>query len=422
MARRAEKRLTTRGVQALKKEGYFADSEAPGLYCQVAYRQKEGTLHKKHGVTKSWIFRYTSPVTKRVRWMGLGSCGDVTLAEARAEAAWARKRVRGGEDPIEVRNASLAAKREAYLHEQASKMTFEACVKQFLPGKLKGYRNEKHRYQWRETLQRASAAFGDDLDVNAITTPMVCKFLDPIWAETPETASRIRGRIEQVLDWAKVRGYREGENPAAWAGHLKHVYETAEGGSYAAMPYTDVPAFVARLREREGVSARALEFLILTAARSGEVRGAEWSEINLDAKLWTVPADRMKLHKEHVVPLPKRAVALLKKLPRIGDFIFPGAVEGKPLSDMALMQMLRGLDAGGFKVHGFRSSFRDWAGEETEFENETIEFALAHGIPDSTKAAYRRYRSLQKRARLMQAWADYCDDVEQADNVTRLHG
>ncbi len=245
--------------------------------------------------------------------------------------------------------------------------------------------------------------------------------MDPIWNETPETAARIRGRIEQVLDWAKVRGYREGENPAAWGGHLQHVYAMAEGGNYAAMPYKDVPAFTARLRERDSASAKALEFLILTAARSGEVRGAMWSEIDLDAKTWTVPAKRMKLHREHVVPLSKRAVALLKTLPRLGDYVFPGAVEGKPLSDMALMQMLRGMDANGYKVHGFRSSFRDWAGEETEFENETIEFALAHGIPDTVQSSYRRYRALKKRSLLMQQWANYLEAKHEATGSNLVH-
>jgi integrase len=348
--------------------------------------------------------------------MGLGPCDVIPLADARDLAKAARRLVTHGADPIERRKQKKEEERQAVLREEASKMTFADCVEQFLPGKLAGYRNEKHRWQWKETLERANKAFGD-LHVARIDTPIVCKFLDPIWKETPETASRIRGRVEQVLDWAKVRGYREGENPAAWAGHLQHVYAVSEGSNYAAMSYKDVPAFLTRLRERDSASARALEFLILTAARNGEVRHATWSEIDLGAKLWTVPASRMKLHREHVVPLSKQAVAMLKKLPRVGDYIFPGAVTRKPLSDMALMQMLRGLDGNGFKVHGFRSSFRDWSGEETEFENETIEFALAHGIPDSTKAAYRRYRSLNKRSRLMQSWADYLDGQVATGNV-----
>lgn len=415
------KRLTPKGVLALKKEGYHADSKAVGLYVQVAYRQKAGKLDKKHGVTRSWVYRYTSPVIKRVRWMGLGSCDVIPLAEARSLAKAARRLVTLGADPIEHRKATKAAEREAYLHEQASKMTFAACAEAHLAEHLKKYRNDKHKWQYRETLGRASDAFGD-LNVGQIDAPMVIKFLTPIWQQTPETAARIRGRIEKVLDWARVHQFRDGDNPARWSGHLEHIFTSGEGGHYAAMPFAELPGFMARLRERESASARALELLILTAARSGEVRLATWNEIDLDKKLWTVPAERMKAGKQHEVPLNKQAVALLKALPRIEPHVFPGAVEGKPLSDMALMQLLRGMDANGYKVHGFRSSFRDWAGDETEFDNETIEFALAHGIPDSTKAAYRRYRSLRKRGLLMQQWADYCDSTEVADNVVPFAG
>ena len=254
---------------------------------------------------------------------------------------------------------------------------------------------------------------------------MVIKFLTPIWHKTPETGSRIRGRVEKVFDWARVHQFRDGENPARWKGHLEHVFASAKGGNYAAMPFAEVPGFVARLRERESVSARALELLILTAARSGEVRGATWGEIDLDKKLWTIPGERMKAGREHTVPLSKQAVALLEALPRIGDYVFPGAVEGKPLSDMALMQLLRGMDANGFAVHGFRSSFRDWAGETlgTRFEHETIEHALAHQLPDKVEAAYRRGTAINKRALLMQAWADYLDGIAQsADNVVQFAG
>ncbi len=431
MAREAAKRLTPKGVLALRKEGYYADSEAVGLYVQVAYRQKgkhekgekrgKPKLDKKHGVSRSWVYRFTSPVTKRVRWMGLGSCDVVSLAEARDLAKHARKLVTFGADPIEHRKATVAAERQAYLYEQASKMTFGDCVEAYLAEHLDSFRNEKHQWQWRETLGRAAKAFGD-LSVGVIDAPMVIKFLTPIWSKTPETGSRLRGRIEKVLDWARVHQFRDGDNPARWQGHLEHVFASAKGGSYAAMPYADVPGFMVRLRARDGVSAKALELLILTAARSGEIRGAKWNEIDLDKKLWVVPGERMKLNKEHTVPLSEQAVALLKALPHVGDYVFPGAVEGKPLSDMALMQLLRGMDANGYKVHGFRSAFRDWAGDETDFENETIEFALAHSIPDSTKAAYRRYRALNKRALLMQAWCDYLESAVLADNVSRLHG
>ena len=265
------------------------------------------------------------------------------------------------------------------------------CVEQYLAEHLDSFRNAKHQWQYRETLRRASEAFGD-LNVAAVDAPVVIKFLTPIWHETPETAARIRGRIEKVLDWARVHQFRDGDNPARWRGHLEHVFTSGEGGHYAAMPFADVPAFMERLRQRESASARALEFLILTAARSGEVRGATWNEIDLDKELWTIPGERMKAGKQHTVPLSKQALALLKALPRIGDYIFPGAVEGKPLSDMALMQLLRGMDANGYKVHGFRSSFRDWCGDLGQFDREVIEHALAHQLPDKVEAAYRRRR------------------------------
>ena len=419
--KKGSKRLTPKGVLALKKEGYYADSEAVGLYCQVAYRQVAGKLDKKHGVSDPGSTGSPRLSPRRVRWMGLGSCDVIPLAEARTLATAGRRLVTLGADPIEHRKATLAAERESYLYEQASKMTFGDCVEAYLAEHLKKYRNDKHKWQYRETLQRASKAFGA-LSVGEIDAPMVIKFLTPIWQQTPETAARIRGRVEKVLDWAKVHQFRDDENPARWKGHLEHVFETVEGGNYAAMPFAELPAFMARLRERNSVSARALELLILTAARSGEICGATWQEVDLANSLWTIPGERMKAGREHRVPLSKQAVALLKALPRIGNYIFPGAVEGKPLSDMALMQLLRGMDANGYKVHGFRSTFRDWCGDKTEFENETIEFALAHSIPDSTKPAYRRYRSLEKRALLMQAWANYCEGAEIADNVVPLAG
>ncbi len=207
-----------------------------------------------------------------------------------------RKLVTFGADPIEHRKATVAAEREAYLREQASKMTFGMCVEQYLAEHLDSFRNAKHQWQWKETLQRASDAFGD-LNVGAIDAPMVIKFLTPIWHKTPETGSRIRGRVEKVLDWAKVHQFRDGENPARWKGHLEHVFASAKGGNYAAMPFTELPAFMARLRERDSVSARALELLILTAARSGEIRGATWQEVDLDKALWTIPGERMKAGK-----------------------------------------------------------------------------------------------------------------------------
>jgi integrase len=410
------KRMTAMKVASLSNEGFHRDhgaGAAVGLYVQVSKSAKGGVL-------RSWIYRFTSPITRKPRWMGLGSCDIIPLAEARDLARAARRLVQLGADPIEHRKATMAAERQAFLTEQASKMTFAACVEGYLDAHLNKFRNAKHRWQWQETLARASRAFGD-LHVAAIDTPMVVKFLEPIWRETPETANRIRGRIEKVLDWARVHQFRDGENPARWKGHLQNIFSTAEGSNYAAMPFDQVPQFMVRLRERESVSAKALELLILTAARSGEVRNATWAEVDLDKHLWTVPADRMKAGKEHVVPLSKPAVALLKALPRIGAYIFPGAVEGKPLSDMALMQLLRGMDANGYKVHGFRSTFRDWAGDVTSFDREVIEHALAHKLHDKVEAAYRRGTALKKRSILMQAWADYLDGVVESGKVVPLH-
>jgi hypothetical protein len=230
MARKASKRLTPKGVAALKKEGYHADGDAVGLYCQVAYRQKGGEHNRKHGVTRSWVYRYTSPVTKRVRWMGLGSCDVIPLAEARDLAKAARRLVTLGADPIEHRRKTETAEREAYLREQASKMTFRACAEAYATEHLDGFRNAKHRWQWQRSLDLASEAFGD-LNVAEIDAPIVIKFLTPLWHKTPETGSRTRGRLEKVLDWAKVHQFRSGENPARWQGHLEHVFASAKGGN-----------------------------------------------------------------------------------------------------------------------------------------------------------------------------------------------
>ena len=413
-------RLTTRSIEALRREGYHADSATRGLYVQVAYRQRGGELAHEHGVTRSWIYRYTSPITKKVRWMGLGSCDAIGLAEARELAKAARRLVTLGADPIERRDATAKAERESYLRDQASRMTFAACAEGYLAEHLSSFRNDKHRDQWRSSLDRANKAFGE-LNVAEIDTPVLVKFLEPIWRATPESGSRIRGRVEKVLDAAKAKGFRDGENPARWRGHLQHLLKVRpKTEHHSAMPFAEVPAFMARLHERDSVSARALELLVLTACRSGEVRLATWDEVDLTKKLWTIPAKRMKAAREHTVPLSKQAVALLKALPRVGEYVFPGAAEGKPLSDMALLQQLRGLDGNGYTAHGFRSSFRDWAGDQTAFDREVIEHALAHNLPNKVEAAYRRSTALKKRELLMQAWAGYADGGEVVCNVVSL--
>jgi len=424
MARKA-RGLTPFGVNALTQKGYWRDygeGAARGLYVQVATREKAGKRSAKHGVSRSWIYRYTSPVTKRVRWMGLGSCEVIGLAEARDLAKAARRLVTLGLDPIEHRRSTAEAERNAALKEAASRMSFRQCVDGYLAAHLGSYRSEKHKAQWRSTLDRANSAFGD-LAVGEIDTAILARFLEPIWRKTPETGSRLRGRIERVLDWATVRRFREGENPARWRGHLEHLLGARpKSQPHAAMPFDQLPKFMARVRELNSISARALEFLVLTAARTGEAVNATWDEIDVKTRTWKIPDYRMKAGRQHIVPLSDRAVSILEALPRVGDYVFPGAVEGKPLSNMALLQLLRGMDVDGYRVHGFRSTFRDWAGERTGFDREVVEHALAHKLPDKVEAAYRRGTAVEKRARLMKAWAQFCaaDTNETGATITSI--
>jgi integrase len=275
-----------------------------------------------------------------------------------------------------------------------------------------GFRNEKHKAQWKSTLETYAVPLRGK-PVDTITTDDVLNVLKPIWAAKAETASRVRGRIEKVLDAAKAKGYRDGENPARWRGHLDHLLPRPSKrtrGHHAAMPYEDVAAFIAKLREREAAAALALELCILTAARSGEILGMQWSEIDLDKKIWTVSANRMKAGREHRVPLSSRAITILNQLEkgRAGEFVFPGQVHNKPLSNMAMEMILRRMQIENATVHGFRSSFRDWAGNVSNFPREVVETALAHVIGDKAEQAYRRSDALEKRRKLMDQWAAYC--------------
>ena len=296
-------------------------------------------------------------------------------------------------------------------------------AEEVVSGIEQGFRNEKHRAQWRSTLKQHAKPLLS-IPVDAITTADVLKCLKPIWTRIPETASRVRGRIEKVLDAAKAKGHRTGENPAAWKGNLVHFLSARQKltrGHFEAMPYDQVPAFMKRLRAMDAVARRALEFTILTAARSGEIRGAKWNEIDVEAKVWTVPAQRMKMGREHRVPLSDRALAILAetKPMTMGDgLIFPGR-HGRPLSGMTLDAVLRRLKCKPITVHGFRSAFRDWAGEATLFPREIAEAALAHIVGDATERAYRRGDALEKRRELMSAWERHCDPGR-ADNVVPL--
>jgi integrase len=276
-----------------------------------------------------------------------------------------------------------------------------------------GFRNEKHKAQWKSTLETYAAPLRAK-PVDTIATDDVLAVLKPIWTTKAETASRVRGRIEKVLDAAKAKGFREGENPARWRGHLDHLLPRPSKlarGHHAALPYEDVAAFIAKLREREATSALALELCILTAARSGEILGMRWSEVDLNRKIWTVPADRMKAGREHRVPLSSRAIAILRQLEKLkaGEFVFAGRARNKPLSNMAMEMVLRRMKIKSATVHGFRSSFRDWAGNVSNFPREITETALAHVIGDKAEQAYRRSDALEKRRKLMEAWANYCE-------------
>lgn len=347
--------------------------------------------------SRSWLFMWSRDGKRRE--MGMGSYPAVTLAKARALSASYRELVAAGRDPI----AEKA---------KAEEPSFKDCCDQFLASMESQWRNEKHRAQWRSTLNEYCQSMAGK-KVSLVSTVDVLEVLQPIWSTKAETASRVRGRIERVLDFAKAKGWREGENPAVWRGHLKNVLPARQKlsrGHHAAMPFEAVPAFMAQLKESDAMAARCLEFVILTAARSGEALGAQWSEIDFAAKVWTVPANRMKAGRVHRVPLTDAPLAILLPLyeGRKNDgLVFPGQKEGRPLSVMAMAMLLRRMKHEAFTVHGFRSAFRDWAGDKTTFPREVAEAALAHTVGDQTERAYRRSDALARRRKLMEAWESY---------------
>jgi integrase len=390
-------RLTALRVERAKRPGMYADGG--GLYLQVT----EGGA--------SWIYRYM--LNGRAREMGLGPLELFGLSEARAKALDARRLRHEGIDPIEHRRATRA---QAQL-DAAKAITFKECAGNYIKAHRAGWRNGKHAAQWEATLSTHAEAIGS-LPVQAIDTALVLKVLEPIWTTKPETAGRVRGRVESILDWAKVRGYREGENPARWRGHLDKLLpargKVRRVQHHAAMPYADLPGFLMELREQGGIAARALELTVLTAARTGETMLARWSELDLLDKVWTVPAPRMKAGKEHRVPLSARSLAILEEMRALRPasnadaFVFPGGKPGKPLSNMAFLMLLRRMGHGDLTAHGFRATFKTWASERTGFQNEIVEAALAHVIGGKVEQAYRRGDMFEKRRRLMQQWATFC--------------
>ena len=371
-------------------------------------------LEIKEGGSRSWVLRAT--VAGKRRDMGMGGFPDVTLAQARERARTARDQVRAGTDPIQSRREARSALAAA----SAKAKTFDHCVEAFMKAKSGEWKNAKHKAQWQSTLDtHAKSKLGNVL-VQDVDLTLVLSVLEPIWQTTTETASRLRGRIETVLDWASARGYRTGDNPARWRGHLDQLLakprKIKKVKHQPALNVADTHAFMVDLRAIEGTSAQALELAVLTAARSGEVRGARWPEVDLQAKIWTVPAERMKAKKEHRVALSKQAIKLLRSLPRMEgtDLVFPGRKPQQPLSDMSLTACMRRMgykdDSGRMCVpHGCRSTFRDWAAEHTNYPREIAEMALAHTIASAVEAAYRRGDLLDKRAAMMQDWADFCD-------------
>ena len=412
--------MTIGKLTALKvkhaKLGMHADGG--GLYLQVT-----------GAGAKSWVFRYwvpdrdpatgdyiRDPITKKVRGtareMGLGTATVVDLAEARQRADDARRLRARNIDPIDARKD---AKLQAVL-DKAKALTFKEAATNYIASHRAGWRNEKHAAQWTATLETYAYPVIGALSVQAIDTALVMKVIQPIWSTKSETAGRVRGRIESILGWATVSGYRQGENPARWRGHLKSLLparsKVRKVKHHPALPYCELPGFVKALRAQEGIAARALEFTILTAARTGEAIGANWNEIEPDGRVWTVPAERMKAGKEHRVPLSGPALAIVDgmKPQRFtgGGAVFPGAKLGRSLSNMAMLKLLERMKRDDLTVHGFRSTFKDWARERTRFANYVVEAALAHGIGDKTEAAYARGDVIDKRRELMDAWAKFC--------------
>lgn len=405
MARECD-RLTAVQVRQERKPGRHADGG--GLY-----------LFVKPDGRRTWVFRYTDRRTGKQRDMGIGNAVDVTLAHARKRAHEARLLLLDHGDPIEARGARAEAARI----ERANRLTFAQCAEQYIAAHRAGWRNAKHAEQWTATLETYGKPI-NPLPVADIDTALVLKCLQPYWTEKAETMTRVRQRIESVLDWATVRGYRKGENPARWRGHLDKLLPKRSKVKTVvhrpALAYAEMYEFMIELRQRNSLAARALELQILTATRPGGPAGAQWSEIDSVAETWTIPKGRMKAHKEHTVPLTKAAQALLRALPRINSFVF-ASVKGKPITTAAGQDLLKEMRPG-FTAHGFRSTFRDWAGDKTAHPREIIEHALAHQLKDKAEAAYSRSSALERRAQLMADWASYLDTPPAGAIVTPDNG
>lgn len=406
MAKQINK-LTPEFVAAVDKPGMYPDGL--GLYLQVS----------KWG-TKSWLFRYQR--FYKLRSLGLGATHTITLLEARKRATQARQLLLDGIDPIDTKRE----RRQTAMEAQARVMTFDQCAKAYIDAHKHGWKNPKHADQWTATIETYASPFIGKLPVAKVDTALVMKVLQPIWTTKTETASRVRGRIESILGWAAVSGYRTGENPARWRDHLDNLLpkrsKVKKVEHHPALPYAEMGAFIKQLRTQAGVAALALEFTILTATRTGEVIGARWEEFDLPGKTWTIPPERMKAGREHRVPLCDRALAILAELEQLGgEYVFPGLKPKKPLSNMAMLSLLKRMERADLTVHGMRSTFRDWAAEQTAYPHEMAEMALAHTIDNKVEAAYRRGDLFKKRIRMMNDWQKHCETVTATADVTPIN-
>jgi integrase len=408
---RGRDKLTAISIRRKREPGLYHDGA--GLYLQVTEYE-----------TQSWIFKFT--LRGRARQMGLGSAELISLADARRKRDDARRLLLDGIDPIEARRSARQARQLAVVEA----VSFKQAAMGYMSAHEAGWRNERHARQWPESLELYAYPVLGTLSVQAIDTGLILRVLEPIWLLKPETASRVRGRIESVLDWAKTRGYRTGENPARWRGHLENLLparaKVRKVKHHPALPYPDIGMFMVGLRQQDSIAARALEFTILTAARSGEVLGARWDEIDLTGKVWTVPEDRMKAGNAHRVPLSDAAMSVLNEMwpLRNGGFVFPSQDLTGMLGHAALFMLLRRMGRGDVTTHGFRSTFRDWAAERTHYPNEVVEMALAHTVGSKVEAAYRRGDLFEKRRLLMVDWATFCATLPATveDNVFQLRG
>lgn len=395
MARQIQN-LTARKCETIKEPGYYADGQ--NLYLQVGKT-----------LSKSWLFIYKFQGKKHE--VGLGGYPDIPLVLAREAAARWRKVLIEGDNPIEIKRALEAEKQR----NRVDNPTFAQCADKFIASHRAGWKNTKHAQQWENTLNQYAFPIIGSKQVKEIDTSLVMRVLEPIWLEKNETASRLRGRIENILDWANVHKYRQGDNPARWRGHLDKLLSSPNKVQrtqhFKALPYREINKLLLALRSNGCVSAMALEFLILTAARTGEVIGSKWSEINLNQNIWIIPAERMKMKKEHRVPLTSRTLEILSNVKQLqeNDYIFPGRTKSGGLSNAAMDKLLQVTLNYNVTVHGFRSTFRDWASEITNFPHELCEMALAHTIKNQAEAAYRRGDMLEKRRVMMEAWLTYIE-------------